>query len=110
MFYTRSRPGKGSGAWGRPESATRWSRGCWHHIAPCTLQPETWGAGPIEWYAQKRAVWAWVTWPNRAATREAAWATGGNDRVVMLEVPCEGGHWAPVVWRNAVSVRQVDAA
>ncbi len=68
------------------------------------------GSAPIEWYAQKRAVWAWVTWPNRAATREAAWATGGNDRVVMLEVPCEGGHWAPVVWRNAVSVRQVDAA
>ncbi len=75
---------------------------------PCTLQPETWGVRPIEWYAQKRPVWAWVTWPNRASTREAAWATGGNDRVVMLEVPCEGGHWAPVVWRNAVSVR--DAA
>lgn len=79
-------------------------------IAPCTLQPETWGTRPIEWYTQKRPVWAWVTWPNRAATREAAWATGGNDRVVMLEVPCEGGHWAPVVWRNAVSVRQIDAA
>lgn len=79
-------------------------------IAPCTLQPETWGARAIEWYANKRPVWAWVTWPNRAATREPAWATGGNDRVVMLEVPCEGGHWAPVVWRNAVSVRRIDEA
>lgn len=74
-------------------------------VKPVTLPHQAYGRQPIEWFESKRAVWAWVQWPNRAATREAAWAVGANDRVVILEVPCEGGHWQPVVWRNAVTQR-----
>lgn len=32
---------------------------------------------------------------------------GANDRIVVLEVPCEGGHWQPVMWRNAVTIRRI---
>lgn len=50
--------------------------------------------------------------PRRAraietADRVEAWAVGANDRIVVLEVPCDGGHWQPVVWRNAVTVRRL---
>lgn len=40
-----------------------------------------------------------------AAEKIACWAHGANNLVVMLEVPCDGGHWQLVVWRNAVTVR-----
>lgn len=76
-------------------------------VKPVTLPHQAYGREPIEWFEGKRPVWAWVQWPNRAATREAAWAVGANDRVVILEVPCDGGHWQPVVWRKAVSVRRL---
>lgn len=74
-------------------------------VAPQTLPQQAYGPTPVEWFEHKRPVWAWVQWPNRAATREPGWACGANDRVVIVEVPCEGGHWQPVVWRNAVTVR-----
>lgn len=76
-------------------------------VPPATLPQQAFGRQPIEWLEHKQAVWAWVQWPNRAAERVEAWALGANDRVVILEVPCNGGHWQPVVWRNAVSLRRL---
>lgn len=76
-------------------------------VPPATLPAQAFGPAPVEWFDQRRAVWAWVQYPNRAAERVAAWAVGANDRVVVVDVPCDGGHWQPVVWRNAVTVRTV---
>ena len=76
-------------------------------VHPITLPLQAYGPQPVEWFDPKRPVWAWVQWPNRAAERVAAWAMGANDRIVVLEVPCDGGHWQPVVWRNAVTVRRL---
>lgn len=76
-------------------------------VPPITLPMQAFGQKPVEWYRDKRPVWAWVQWPDRAAERVEAWAMGANDRVVVLEVPCDGGHWQPVVWRNAVTVRRM---
>lgn len=77
-------------------------------IAPTTLPMQAFGPGPVEWFERPRPVWAWVQWPHRSAERVACWAHAANDRVVFLRVPCEGGHWEPVVWRNAVHVRRPD--
>ena len=52
-------------------------------VPPITLPMQAFGRQPVEWFA----------------------TMGANDRVVVLEVPCDGGHWQPVVWRNAVTVR-----
>lgn len=76
-------------------------------VKPMTLPLQAYGPQPVEWFEKRRPVWAWVQFPNRAAERVEAWAMGANDRVVMLEVPCDGGHWQPVVWRNAVTVRHL---
>jgi len=76
-------------------------------MPPVTIPQQAYGPQPVEWF-DKRPVWAWVQWRDRAATREACWAVGANDRIVMLEIPSEGGHWGTVVWRNAVAVREVD--
>ena len=78
-------------------------------VHPITLPPQAYGPQPVEWYAPKRPVWAWGQWPNRAAERIEAWAVGANHRIVVLEVPCDGGHWQPVVWRNAVTVRRLES-
>lgn len=75
-------------------------------VAPVTLPMQAYGPREVEWFPP-RPVWAWVQWPNRPATRVPCVAVGANDRVVILEVPCDGGHWQPVVWRNAVTVRAV---
>lgn len=75
-------------------------------VKPLTLPMQAYGGG-VDWFDAKRPVWAWVHWPNRAAERIEAWAVGATDRVVVLEVPCDGGHWTPVVWRNAVTVRKL---
>lgn len=74
-------------------------------MPPVTLPQQAYGSTPITWYDAPRAVWAWVQWRDRAATREACIARGANDRVVMLEIPSDGGHWGTVVWRAAVAVR-----
>lgn len=76
-------------------------------MAPVTLPMQAYGPQSIEWFDKPRPVWAWVQWRNQAATRESCWALGGNDRIVMLRVPADGGAWEPVVWRAAVSVRNV---
>lgn len=78
-------------------------------MSPVTIPMQAYGPQPIEWFDRPRAVWAWVQWRDQAATREACWAVGANDRVVHLEIPSDGGHWGTVVWRNAVSVRDVVA-
>lgn len=76
-------------------------------VAPVTLPPQAWGPAKVEWFDLPRPVWVWVSWPNRAAERSEGWAIGSNDRVVIVNVPCDGGHWQPVVWRNAVTVRTI---
>jgi hypothetical protein len=73
-------------------------------VRPVTLPMQAYGPQPVEWFDPKLPVWAWVQWPDRAAERVEAWACGANNLVVVLEVPCDGGHWQPVVWRNAVTV------
>jgi hypothetical protein len=76
------------------------------YMAPCTLPAEAYGPQPIEW-AQKRApVWAWISWPHKAAERVAAWATGSNDRVVIVAWDTDRGERNTVVWRNAVTRRR----
>lgn len=76
-------------------------------VAPCTLPTPAWGRERIEWFEERRPVWVWVSWPDRPAERVPGWAVAANDRVVFVHVPCPGGHWEPVVWRNAVTVRTV---
>lgn len=76
-------------------------------VSPLTLPVQAYGPQPVEWFDAPRPVWAWVSWRDRPAERVACVATGANDRVVVLEVPTSGGHWTPVVWRNAVTVRSV---
>ena len=74
---------------------------------PCTLPADAYGPEPIQWVKSgpRPAVWAWITWPDRAAERTAAWATGWNDRVVIIEWDGIGGTRSNVVWRNAVTRR-----
>lgn len=76
-------------------------------VAPVTLPMQAYGREPIEWFEDRAPVWVWVSWPDRVAERTAGWALGGNNLVVIVEIPCAGGHWQPVVWRNAVSRRRV---
>lgn len=74
--------------------------------SPCTLPQRAYGPQPIEWCrGPKPPVWAWFTWPDRPATREACFASGWNDRVVVVEWDGEGGMRSTVVWRNAVTLR-----
>lgn len=76
-------------------------------IPPCTLPVQAYGPNEIEWVAadQRRLVWAWITWPARAATREPAVAFGWNDRVVAVRWNTDAGEVQAVVWRNAVTTR-----
>jgi hypothetical protein len=74
---------------------------------PCTLPPDAWGPQPIEWakVGARAPVWAWISWPDRAAERTAAWATGWNNLVVIIDFDTPRGTRNVVVWRNAVSHR-----
>ena len=73
---------------------------------PCTLPSSAYGPQPIEWADRSRpAVWAWITWPHKIAERVPAFATGWNDRVVIVEWETDTGTRSTVVWRNAVTRR-----
>ncbi len=75
--------------------------------AKCTLPMQAFGPNEIEWVkGSKPPVWAWISWAEGPATRIAAFATGWNDRVVVVEWnESPGGTRNTVVWRNAVTVR-----
>lgn len=77
--------------------------------APVTLPQQAYGPQPIEWArpSERPAVWVWIQWPDGPAERTAAFATGWNDRVVIVELAGEGGTRSVVVWRSAVAHRQV---
>lgn len=72
-----------------------------------TLPPPAWGPATIQWVRDvpRPPVWVWISWRDGVATRIAAWATGWNDRVVVVAWEGEGGERDTVVWRTAVSKR-----
>lgn len=75
---------------------------------PCTLPLQAYGPNPIEWVPQgqtRPSVWAWITWSHDVAERVPAFATGWNDRVVIVEWDTARGTRNVVVWRNAVTRR-----
>lgn len=74
--------------------------------APCTLPQQAYGSNPITWTKKRPPVWAWITWPHQPAERIPAFATGWNDRVVIIEWNTTRGTRNTVVWRNAVTHRQ----
>lgn len=74
-------------------------------VAPCTIPQQAFGPDPIVWFDPPRPVWVWVPWRDRPSTREPGVARGANDRVVSVGIDVDGDHWEPVVWRNAVTVR-----
>lgn len=76
-------------------------------MPPCTLPKQAFGPNEIEWAgpSERRSVWAWITWPNGAATRVKAAAHGWNDRVVVVQWNTTVGDVQCVVWRNAVTLR-----
>ena len=77
-------------------------------LRPCTLPEAAYGPEPIEWVGKgtpKPPVWAWISWPHQPAERIAAFATGWNDRVVIVAWNGEHGDMSAVVWRNAVTRR-----
>ena len=75
------------------------------NMAPCTLPAEAYGPRPIEWMPKREPVWAWVSWPHKTAERLPAWATGANDRVVIVAWDTDRGERNTVVWRSAVTRR-----
>ena len=76
-------------------------------MAPCTLPAEAYGPQALEWSAKRAPVWAWVTWPYKAAERIPAWVMASNDRVVVVSWNTDRGERNTVVWRNAVTRRRV---
>lgn len=76
------------------------------NMAPCTLPQQAYGSGALHWERPGQPVWAWVTWPHRAAERVSAFAIGWNDRVVMVRWDTARGEVQTVVWRNAVTSRK----
>lgn len=73
---------------------------------PCTLPVQAYGPQPLEWAkGRPPEVWAWITWPDRPASRIRAVADGWNDRVVVVGWEAQGGRRTVVVWRNAVTRR-----
>ena len=75
------------------------------NMAPCTLPAEAYGPQPIAWTPSRAAVWAWISWPHRAAERLPAWVMGANDRVVVVAWDTDRGERNTVVWRSAVTRR-----
>lgn len=77
---------------------------------PCTLPQQAYGPQRIEWVkGSNPPVWAWVSWPDRAAERIAASARGWNDRVVVVTWYGPRGQLDCVVWRNAVTHRRAES-
>lgn len=78
-------------------------------MPPCTLPLQAYGPEEIKWAGPqaRRSVWAWITWPNGAATKVEAVAHGWNDRVVVVQWGSEAGDVQCVVWRNAVTSRSI---
>jgi|GEM_PF-1136022 len=75
---------------------------------PVTLPQQAYGPEPIHWVskgAARPSVWVWVSWPHQPAERLAGYATGWNDRVVVVEWNSPTGTRDTVVWRNAVTRR-----
>lgn len=75
------------------------------NVAPCTLPSSAYGPQPLQWTQKRVPVWAWISWPHRAAERVAGWVTGYNDRVVVVAWDTNRGERNTVVWRNAVTRR-----
>jgi len=63
------------------------------------------GPQPVEWTKNREPVWAWVQYTDRPAARIAAYASGWNDRIVVIVWNGPGGERSIVVWRNAVTKR-----
>ncbi|WP_203135346.1 hypothetical protein [Microbacterium sp. JZ31] len=79
-------------------------------IAPCTLPQAAYGPQSIEWHRDPQPVWAWISWPHKAAERVEGVARGSNDRVVMIEWYGDRGTLNTVVWRSAVRRRAPSAS
>ena len=77
--------------------------------APCTLPQQVFGPDPVRWTREQPPVWVWVSWPDRAAERIAAYARGWNDRVVIVAWYGPRGQVDCVVWRNAVAHRRSES-
>jgi hypothetical protein len=75
------------------------------NMAPCTLPAEAYGPEPLTWTATRTPVWAWISWPHKAAERTPAWVMGANDRVVVVAWDTNRGERNTVVWRSAVTRR-----
>lgn len=74
---------------------------------PATLLDQAYGPNSIEWPERRPTVWAWIQWAERPAERLPAVAKGWNDRVVIVEWYGPTGARETVVWRNAVSRREI---
>jgi hypothetical protein len=75
------------------------------HAPSSRVRPRTYQWVPLG--RSKPPVWAWVQWPQRPAERIAAFASGWNDRVVIVEWSGPGGTRNAVVWRHAVRRRTI---
>lgn len=76
-------------------------------MAPCTLPPAAYGPQPLDWNTERALVWAWISWPCKAAERVPAWVMASNDRVVVVAWDTDRGERNTVVWRNAVTRRSL---
>ena len=77
-------------------------------MAPCTLPAAAYGPKPLEWLDRDRPpVRAWVSWPYKAAEQVEGWVMASNDRVVVVAWNTDRGERNTVVWRNAVTRRQI---
>lgn len=72
---------------------------------PVTLPQQAYGPQSVEWAKSRIPVWAWVQYTDRPAARIAAYASGWNDRIVVIVWDGPGGERSIVVWRNAVTKR-----
>lgn len=77
----------------------------WTSSPPLTLPMQAYGPSELEWFRPARPVWAWVGWPDGSVRRVPGFASGANDRVVLVSWETERGTVECVVWRNAVTVR-----
>jgi hypothetical protein len=77
-------------------------------VPPVTLPHTAYGPVELTWLppGEYVAVWAWVQWPDRAATRVPAFVHGYNDRVCLIKFETDTGTRQVSVWRNAVRKRK----
>src|SRR5262249_14536955 len=69
-----------------------------------------WGPEPIEWFEQRRPVYAWVFTHRHPPERVQAWAHGANSIVVLIQwIKPVDGDQAAVVYRPAVTHRALSA-